>query len=89
MAHLKTWYVTLSIEPCEVCRRDLYDIAKRVTVSILCTTEGGSWDTSNKGMVYLNSMFLLVKIRNFDFFMSFLNQMICWRRCGVFRGSLN
>ena len=24
----------------------------------LCTTEGGSWDTSNKGMVGLNIMFL-------------------------------
>ena len=57
MAHLKTWYVSLSIKPCEVCQRGLYDIAKRATVSILCTTQVGSWDTSNKGMVDLNSMF--------------------------------
>ena len=54
-----------------ILQRGLYDIAKRVTVSMLCTTEGGSWDTSNKGMVYLNSVFLLVKIRNFNSFYEF------------------
>ena len=60
------------------------DIAKRVTVSMLCTTEGGSWDTSNKGMVYLNRMFLLVKIRNF--FMSFLNQNDMLEKMWYFKG---